>query len=235
MSAPEPPLRTRHPRHSFALFLVTALLVVTLPGAALAAGARFPFDHALLLAMRDSGPDGMLVPAGPGWLPGVIVALTALGSTSILLPAAAIAAIPLMLRRQWLSVAMLAGCAISSPLAVQGFKHVIGRGRPELIDRLIDSGYNSFPSGHATNTMSICLIIALLLGQLVPLRKHRTALIICAVVLSLATGLSRIYLGVHWPSDILAGWCFGAMWALAWYTLGEWIRHGTEEHRPGQA
>ena len=82
----------------------------------------------------------------------------------------------------------------------------------------------SFPSGHAASSAIVYLTIAAVLSQIVESREGRRFIFVAASVLVLLIGLTRVYLGVHYPSDVIAGWSFGALWALAWWALGAALR-----------
>ena len=90
-------------------------------------------------------------------------------------------------------------------------KYMVARGRPDLEPHLVVVKTSSFPSGHATSSMIFYLTVAMTLS--VGTRWHRPA-VAGAVVLSLLIGLSRVMLGVHWPSDVVGGWAFGLLWVL---------------------
>jgi len=90
-------------------------------------------------------------------------------------------------------------------------KYWIARARPELEPHLVVVKTSSFPSGHATSSMIFYLTLAL---ALVPEGPRRRRAVATAVVLSLLIGLSRVMLGVHWPSDVIGGWSFGLLWVL---------------------
>jgi len=98
-------------------------------------------------------------------------------------------------------------------------KRTIGRARPDLVPHLVDVSNASFPSGHATNSAIVYLTLAALAAQVVRDRPTRRYLFGAAILLTGAIGSSRVYLGVHWPSDVLAGWSFGTLWALGWWWL----------------
>jgi hypothetical protein len=89
----------------------------------------------------------------------------------------------------------------------------IQRARPELMAHLVKVDTTSFPSGHAMNSAIVYLTLAALLARTEKQRQVRIYLVGAAIMLTLAIGFSRVYLGVHWPSDVLAGWCVGAAWA----------------------
>jgi undecaprenyl-diphosphatase len=74
----------------------------------------------------------------------------------------------------------------------------------------------SFPSGHAANSALVYLTIAALLTSIERDARARAYIVVTAIALTLCIGLSRLYLGVHWPSDVAAGWALGAGWAVLW-------------------
>jgi undecaprenyl-diphosphatase len=82
----------------------------------------------------------------------------------------------------------------------------------------------SFPSGHSANSAIVYLTLATLLTQAIRGAALRRYVVGAAIALVFAIGVSRVYLGVHWPSDVLAGWSFGALWALGWWAIGARIR-----------
>ena len=104
-------------------------------------------------------------------------------------------------------------------------KHLVARPRPEdffapgAADTIGSNYLVSFPSGHSMMSAVMYLSVALLLCKAVEGRKPRLVLTCTAIALILAIGLSRIYLGVHNPSDVLAGWLGGTGWTLAWFAI----------------
>lgn len=214
----------RHPPWLFYAMgaIALAVLVLALIGATLARGHQFAFDRAIMLAMRE--PENIRVPEGPVWLKQVMIDATALGGETVLTLVVAITAGFLAIRRHWLTFWLVLGGTISGSWAVGLVKSIVARPRPVLIDHLVEVWSASFPSGHAANSATIYLTVALLLMQIVEGRSARWYLMSVAAVLVALIGISRVYLGVHWPSDVLAGWSFGALWALGWWSLGGWLR-----------
>ncbi len=239
----EPPAtaieEVRHPPWLYyaAGALALAVLAMALLGATIARGHQFAFDRAIMLAMRE--PENMRVPEGPAWLKQVMVDVTALGGETVLTLIVIVTAGFLALRRHWLTFALVLGGTISGSWAVNLIKSVVGRPRPALIDHLVEVWSASFPSGHAANSAIIYLTVTLLLMQIVESRTARWYMIAVATALVTMIGVSRVYLGVHWPSDVLAGWGFGTLWALGWWALGGWLRLKRlgimpAQHAPGQ-
>jgi len=202
--------------------VATAVLVLGLIGTLIDRGWQFGFDSRILLAMRGGTMHG--TPIGPFWLKQAMIDLTALGGETALVLIVTIIVGFLAVQRHWLTFWLVVGGTISGSIAVAIAKALIGRARPALTDHLVTVTSASFPSGHAANSAIIYLTIASLMVQIVEERRARIYILIAAALLATAIGFSRVYLGVHWPSDVIAGWSFGTLWALAWWALGAWAR-----------
>ena len=98
------------------------------------------------------------------------------------------------------------------------------RPRPELVSHLVDVTSFSFPSGHATMATITYLTLGVLLARVQERRRMKLYLLAVAILVALIVGISRVYLGVHWPTDVLAGWCVGAAWALACWLVATWLQ-----------
>lgn len=186
--------------------------------------ARYPFafDRQLLLAFRNSADLGR--PIGPDGLRLAMIDLTALGGRTVLTTVVAVTLGLLVIRRLWLTAGLVLVATLAGSLLSAQAKLLFARPRPELVDHLVEVHGLSFPSGHATNSAIIYLTLALLVSQVVPGRRTRAYIIGVAVMLTGIVGVSRVYLGVHWPSDVLTGWSIGTCWALAWWFMGAWLR-----------
>jgi len=183
-------------------------------------GETGAIDKALLLALRDpANPDN---PIGPQWLQQTMLQFTALGSTAVL-SLIAVGAIGWMLLWRKYRTALLAAVAIGGGALLSTLlKGEFGRARPDLVPHGDVVSGLSFPSGHAFSSAVVYLTLAVLLARVQPHRRAKVYLMAMAVALTLLIGVSRVYLGVHWPSDVLAGWCVGSAWALLWWALALW-------------
>ncbi len=184
-------------------------------------GETRAFDTAVLLALRD--PADPTDPLGPGWLEEMGRDVTALGGLGVLAGITLAAAGYLWLsgRRgaMWLMIAAVAGAQVFSTLFKLGFD----RPRPDLVPHGAITYTSSFPSGHAMMAAATYLTLAVMLARAQPRRRLKAYILAVAVTITLAVGVSRVYLGVHWPTDVLAGWAAGAGWALLCWIVADWL------------
>lgn len=142
--------------------------------------------------------------------------ITFLGGWYFVTPLVAIVAVVVALRgRAWLGLVLFVGTLVGRLLA-EFQKYEIGRLRPDENPHLVNVYSLSFPSGHSANSMMVYVTLALTLVE-EPGRRLRW--LVAAFLLTFLIGLSRIMLGVHWPSDVLAGWSFGLIWAMLLFSL----------------
>ncbi|MBS0411647.1 MAG: phosphatase PAP2 family protein [Proteobacteria bacterium] len=200
------------------MLLAFLAIVVALVGfAALAAEARegdiFRIDRVLLLAFRD--PGRLDTPVGPRWVREAARDITALGGFTVLTLISVSATAMLLVHRRRLQAAVFAGTVIAAEIASSVLKQTVDRARPELVPHL-DLVYSaSFPSGHAMMSPVVYLTLAAVLAAGERPRGAKVMLLGGAALLVLAVGISRVYLGVHWPTDVLGGWALGSAIALA--------------------
>ena len=183
-----------------------ALVVTTVLG-----GRSGQFDAAGLRLWR-TGID--LHPRGAPWLSEAVRDYTALGGVllrHIVAIGALVALLFLRLRREamLLALTIVSGWAVNSAIKV-----LVGRPRPELVSHLTEAGGSSFPSGHSFNSAVVYIAIALAFAALSPRQSVRATVILAAMVLTGLIAFSRVWLGVHYPSDAIAGWLGGAGWAF---------------------
>lgn len=201
--------RRRLPRPLAGAGLAAAAVAVLLTLGAAIARYPFAFDRAIVAGWRAW--------EGPRWLARAAVDLTALGGGTVLTVVVVVAAGLLLVQRLPMTALAIVLASWSGGQVVKLAKAMFDRARPELVERLVPVSSASFPSGHAANSAVVYLTIAALASQVTRDRASRTYLMAAAVLLVGAIGASRVYLGVHWPSDVAAGWCFGTLWALGWW------------------
>jgi undecaprenyl-diphosphatase len=110
-------------------------------------------------------------------------------------------------------------CASGALIVTFAAKDLVDRPRPEVAEPIIQPESESFPSGHAFMSMTVYLLFAWFVSPVVPRRSGQIYIVVTAVALSIAIGISRLYLGVHYPTDVLAGWSAGLAWVIAWWLL----------------
>lgn len=183
------------------------------------------FDEAVLLMLRSA--DDPADPLGPGWLEEAGRDFTALGGVSVLMFLTVAAAAFLSLQgRGRVAVFVLISVA-SGVLLSTLLKFGFDRPRPDLVPHGSIVYTASFPSGHSMMAAVTYLTLGALLAKVQPRWRLKLFLIGVALLLTLLVGVSRVYLGVHWPTDVLAGWCAGASWAcLCWAGAMYLQRHG---------
>jgi undecaprenyl-diphosphatase len=123
-----------------------------------------------------------------------------------------------LLERRYTDALLFTISVVGSSLLNAGVKWIVKRPRPFVVPHLAYVSNASFPSGHAMLSATVYLTLAALTAHTLPGHALRSYVVGVTIFIVLLIGCSRIYLGVHWPSDVLAGWCLGAAWALA-FTL----------------
>ncbi|MDE2561707.1 MAG: phosphatase PAP2 family protein [Sphingomonadales bacterium] len=187
----------------WAAFAIVALTVFT--------GAARHFDEAGLLLWR-TGPG--LMPPGPAWLSEAVRDISLLGGVPLRNLLALVAAAVLLFLRMRREAMLFAGTVIGAWVVDWLIKITVARPRPQLVPHLAQASGMSFPSGHSFNSAAIYIAMALAFAALSERTGVRRGLIGGAVALSMLVALSRIWLGVHYPTDVIAGWLGGAGWAL---------------------
>ncbi len=222
--------RLREPGILVAMAIASAALWIFIEVAdEVVEGEAASVDRALLLMLRSAAdPSDML---GPRWLESVARDVTALGGTAVLGLIVAVAAGFLLLAGRHGTALFLMAATGGGALVSTGLKLAFGRPRPDLVPHATETATASFPSGHAMVSAVVYLTLAALVARLVRADRLKLYLVFAAVLLTVLIGVSRVYLGVHWPSDVLAGWAAGAAWALACWTAAR-VLHigGTDGH-----
>lgn len=202
------------------LVIVAALWTFLVLAEAVRAGTIQQFDYAVLLAFRETGH--LEIPRGPAWLPQTMRDVTALGGGTVIALFTLAVAGYLWLRKKYQSLVLLVITVVGGGLLDYGLKLVVGRGRPTIVPHFMSVDSFSFPSGHSLMSMAVYLVLAAIVSPQLPDRRSRVYIVSVALFLTFIIGTSRLYLGVHYPSDVLGGWSLGLAWAtlcwlVAWY------------------
>ncbi|MFZ1427735.1 MAG: phosphatase PAP2 family protein [Geminicoccaceae bacterium] len=191
-------------------------------------GEQFRLDREILLLFRDPGDPAD--PIGPEWLESAVRDITALGGTTIITMMTLVTAGYLLMSGKRHAALLLIVSILGAGLLSFAIKAGIERPRPELFPHGTPVYTASFPSGHATGSAAAYLTLGALLARFQRQRRLKIYLMSVAVLLTLMIGVSRLYLGVHWPTDVLAGWTLGSCWALMCWTIARQLqRRGAVE------
>ncbi len=200
--------------------VVVAILVLGFAVLAneVAEGETRTFDARVLLLFRAA--DNPAVPVGPTWLKESMRDITALGSTSVLTIIVGSVAVFLAVTGLRHAAVMVLVSVLSGVLLSNSLKAGFARVRPDLVPHEMAVYTASFPSGHATLSAVVYLTLGALLCRTQSSAAVKTYILAIAISLTIIVGISRVYLGVHWPTDVIAGWLLGGIWALlCWFTM----------------
>lgn len=223
-------------RHEFAILLTGCLIAggtwmfIEIAEEVLE-GETVVFDERIILIMRN--PNDLSDPVGPQYLEELGRDFTALGGAGVLGLLTLAVAGYLLLERKFrlaglLVIAIGGGVLLSSLL-----KHSFDRPRPDLVPHGSHVYTTSFPSGHSMMAAITYLTLAALLSRSQKRGEVKIFFLSLAALLTIAVGISRIYMGVHWPTDVLAGWTAGAVWALLCWQLTSWLQHKGQVEQEG--
>jgi undecaprenyl-diphosphatase len=190
------------------------------------AGETQRFDKQILVALRD--PANPSQPIGPAWLMGAALDITALGSAAVLgLTVAAVSGF-LLLQGMWRTAIFVTLASFGGWFINGALKQLFQRPRPDVVPHLREVMTMSFPSGHAMTSAVVYLTLGALTMRIAERRLTKLYCMAVATVATVLVGASRVYLGVHYPTDVIAGWLIGFSWALLC-----WIVERSLERRAG--
>lgn len=205
--------------------LILAIAFLSLANHVMAGNTR-EFDERILRALRSA--EDPALPLGPAWLRSGAIDVTALGSVTILGLTVLSVTGYLFLHGLYRTGLFIFVASSGGWLLNWALKHAFDRTRPDIVPHLREVASSSFPSGHALTSAAVFLTLGALLMRLA---ERRLAKLYCIAIAMLATflvGASRVFLGVHYPSDVVAGWLIGLSWALLC-----WIVERMLERRAG--
>ena len=198
------------------LSIASALWAFIMLGSEIGEGDTGAFDRHLIGLLRTSGNGGE--PIGPAWFKDSMRDVTALGGFTFLTLMTIVAVLSLLFHRKRREGIIVATTAISAQTSVEFLKYLYDRPRPGSILPQIHAYTASFPSGHTTESTAIFLTVATVIASLEANNNIKILSYTAATFMILAIGFSRVYLGMHWPTDVLGGWVLGTAWALAAWT-----------------
>mgnify|MGYP006422377131 FL=1 len=203
------------------IMMLTGLAVFTALAAQLGTPSVQRFDETVVRSLRNA--EDLAQPIGPAWFKELARDFTALGGYGILSTITLLVTTFLHLERRparahFVVVAIFAGYSLSMTL-----KALIARPRPDIVPWLSHVHSSSFPSGHSMMSAVVYLSLGLMLSDLTSRRLVKTFVVVAPLTISALVGLSRVYMGVHYPTDVVAGWWLGISWSLAcWLAIRRW-------------
>lgn len=181
-------------------------------------GETAALDRRLILLLRN--PADSHDPIGSRNIEEAVRDVTALGGTTLIILVTVVSVASFVFHKKYRHALVMGGAVLLGWLSSDLGKSFYDRPRPDLVPHAAYVYSGSFPSGHSTLSAAAYLTLAMLIASLETRRRSKALVYGLAAVVLVSVGFSRVYLGVHWPSDVLGGWCLGALWALvAWITL----------------
>jgi undecaprenyl-diphosphatase len=213
------------------LCAIGVLVVVFLKIAHEASDGVENLDRAILLALRTAPDD----PIGGDAVQAAMLHITGLGSSVVTGLITLIAVLFLAIAGRWRYAGLVLAAAIGTLLAMLALKGLYDRPRPPFVTHLDPQSDESFPSGHSMIASALYLTLATLIARALPTRRLRVFTIATGAALALMIGISRLYMGVHYPTDVLAGWTVGCAWALMCGIMARKLAPKVAEHEPAPA
>lgn len=184
-------------------------------------GDSHALDEKILLSLRD--PTDAQSPLGPPWLEEMMRDFTALGGIALLALITTASVVYLWVSKQRGYAIYLTSVTITATILSNIMKLGFDRPRPDLVPHHSITYMPGFPSGHSFMAAVVYLSLGVILAEAHQSKAIKAYLITLSILIAVLVGISRVYLGVHWPSDVLAGWLVGAGWALLFWILAKYL------------
>jgi undecaprenyl-diphosphatase len=184
------------------------------------------FDERVMRALRR--PDDPAAPIGPGWMEEVGRDITALGGVAVLVLITGTVVGFLWLDRRFGTMALVLASTISGIVLSVALKSMFRRPRPDVVPHLMQAYSSSFPSGHSMMSAVVYLTLGALMTRVFRKRRLKFYVLSVAILLTGLVGMSRVYMGVHYPTDVLAGWTAGLVWATCCWLIGRHLQRRGE-------
>jgi len=227
--------------HSQAVLLACLLLVGGITAFVAVAdlvedGASRRFDERVLRAFRR--PDDPSKIIGPAWTEEAARDMTALGGVAVVTLITLAVTGYLLIEGRYGSTLLLLGSILGGLVFCSLLKHLFHRDRPDIVPRFSYVFTTSFPSGHSVMSAIVYLTLGALLARFVERKRLKFYFLAIAMLITFLVGVSRVVMGVHWPTDVLAGWSAGLVWALLCWLVARYMQRRrlverAEEPSPG--
>ena len=229
------PIRWLARQEAFVL-LTTFVVVLALYGFIeladeISEGEMREFDVSVLRLLRRADDPGLLI--GPLWLAEAVTDITALGGTSVLVMVLLGAVGHLLLQHRYGAAVLVVVASAGGGVLSVALKHLFARDRPDVVPHLVTVEGLSFPSGHSMASTVIYLTLGALLARFAARRRIRVYVLTVSLCLTFLIGITRVCLGVHYPSDVLAGWSAGLAWALLCWLGARYLQYRGAVEAPG--
>lgn len=191
--------------------LAAGIFIFCLDSLAVVSGKLNNIDNSILLTLRNSGNTS--IPIGPAWLLDFMRDISALGGVTVVVLITILTSGFLIIKREYGSLKVILLAVIAGGIFELLLKEIFARPRPQIVSHLVTVDSLSYPSGHSVMSVIIYLSLITIIFGLNINKKIKIYFLYSAIFLILLIGISRIYLGVHYPSDVLGGWALGLAWS----------------------
>jgi undecaprenyl-diphosphatase len=191
--------------------LITGIVLFCIVSATVITGKIISIDNSILLLLRNT--ENTSIPVGPGWLLNFMKYITALGSIPVVILITIFTSGLLILKKEYRSLKLILFAATGGGVIELLMKEIFSRPRPQIVPHLVSVDSLSYPSGHSAITSIILLSLVLIIYNSEIKESIKLYFLYSGILLIFIIGISRIYLGVHYPSDVLGGWSLGLIWS----------------------